>query len=45
MELFPPKSHIVGGYAICWAHKTTLNPPLCIEVSGPIQENEWSCMC
>jgi hypothetical protein len=31
-------------YIIC-AHKTSLTPPLFIEVPVPSQEIEWSCIC
>jgi hypothetical protein len=27
------------------AHKTSLTPPLLIEVSVPSQESKWSCIC
>jgi len=29
----------------CWAHKTSLTPPLFIEVPVQSQESEWSCIC
>ena len=28
-----------------WAHKTSLTPPLFIEMPVPIQESERSCIC
>jgi hypothetical protein len=28
-----------------WIHKTSLTPPLFIEVSVTCQESEWSCIC
>jgi hypothetical protein len=28
-----------------WVHKTSLTPPLCIEVPVPSQESEQSCIC
>jgi hypothetical protein len=28
-----------------WAHKTSLTPPLYIEVPVPSQESEWSRVC
>jgi len=28
-----------------WTHKTSLTPPLYIEVPVPTEECEWSCIC
>ena len=28
-----------------WIHRTSLTPPLSIEVPVPCQESEWSCIC